>query len=104
MVSVRKGLGKLVKSIKNIGSDAADYSARKQFDRSLSKITSGTDEDRVTAIKSLVAQVKANPTLAEQVVDNLIASLNSSKGAGASNVVQMCMARVSVLHTFGCIL
>ena len=77
MVSVRKGLGKLVKGIKNMGSDAADYSSRKQFERSLSKITSGSDEDRVTVIKSLVAQAKADPSLAEQIVDNLIASLKS---------------------------
>ena len=77
MVPFRKGLGKIVESIKNIRSDAVDYSARKQFDRDLSKITSGSDEDRVTAIKSLVAQAKADSTLAEQVVDNLIFSLSS---------------------------
>ena len=29
---------------------------------------------------------------------SLIASLTSSKGMSASNVVQMCMTRVSVLH------
>ena len=29
---------------------------------------------------------------------SLIASLTSSKGTAASNVVQMCMTRVSVLH------
>ena len=77
MVSVRKGLGKLVKGIQNIRSGAAEYSSRKQFDRDLSKITSGSDEDRVTAIKSLVAQAKADSSLAEQVVDNLISSLSS---------------------------
>ena len=77
MAPFRKGLGKIVESIKNIRSDAADYSVRKQFDRDLSKITSGSDEDRVTAIKSLVAQVNADSSLAVQVVDNLISSLSS---------------------------
>ena len=77
MVSVRKGLGKIIKGIQNIRSGAADYSSRKHFDRDLSKITSGSDEERVTAIKSLVAQAKADSSLAEQVVDNLISSLSS---------------------------
>ena len=52
-------------------------------------------------------EIRPNSASDESVdsdASSLIASLNSSKGTGASNVVQMCMARVSVLHTFGCIL
>ena len=55
--------------------------------------------DEVSCVGS--REIRSNSASDESVdsdASSLIASLTSSKGTGASNVVQMCMTRVSVLH------
>ena len=60
----------------------------------------GSDEVSCVGSREM-GEVRPNSASDESVdsdASSLIASLTSSKGTSASNVVQMCMTRVSVLH------